>query len=276
MSLRHLFLLSLTLIPSSGNAQGNSAETAQLKKVISIQQNYIKSLEQSIVPDGAISAFFAAKCPQYWVAADGTNGTPDLRGMFVRGMNDFGTGPRLDGSQDPEAGRSLGSFQADANKFHDHGMSMAGQHSHGMDSAGNHKHTLDAAGKHTHGMDGAGNHHHSGTTGHGNRTAYRLVATTGYDTFGNHTSGWAGGVHYQDRNDAAYPMQNHTHNFTTNTTGNHTHGIHDAENHNHTMHNAGSHQHAIQVSGNHQHAILESGGQESRPRNVGLIFCIKR
>jgi hypothetical protein len=70
------------------------------------------------LPSESIMAFNLSSCPTGWRAADGTNSTPDLRGQFVRGMNDFGTGARSDGNQDPDS-RSLGSLQADdANSLH--------------------------------------------------------------------------------------------------------------------------------------------------------------
>ena len=66
-----------------------------------------------------------------WVLADGrqditktrygkllgnTRHTPDLRGMFLRGMNDG----RNDGKQDPEQGRTAGEYQRDALQQHGH------------------------------------------------------------------------------------------------------------------------------------------------------------
>ena len=37
-------------------------------------------------PSGMIGYFDAVDCPSGWLAADGTNDMPDLRGMFVRGF----------------------------------------------------------------------------------------------------------------------------------------------------------------------------------------------
>ncbi len=43
------------------------------------------------VPSGMVSAFSGANCPTDWILANGTDGTPDLRGIFIRGagINDF-------------------------------------------------------------------------------------------------------------------------------------------------------------------------------------------
>lgn len=65
-------------------------------------------------PEGAVMAFYLADCPNGWAVADGTNGTPDLRGRFIRGL-DLGAGV------DPDSGtRTLGSLQADAFQGHYH------------------------------------------------------------------------------------------------------------------------------------------------------------
>ncbi|KAB2928982.1 MAG: tail fiber protein [Leptonema illini] len=68
-------------------------------------------------PEGAIMAFNLAECPEGWAAADGNNGTPDLRGRFIRGLNDFGTGAS---SVDPAGLRALRNVQDDAFQGHWH------------------------------------------------------------------------------------------------------------------------------------------------------------
>ncbi len=70
-------------------------------------------------PPGTVTAFFLSTCPSGWVPADGTNGTPDLRGLFVRGRDDFGTGPA---GRDPGGVRAVGHFQGHAFQTHHHGM----------------------------------------------------------------------------------------------------------------------------------------------------------
>jgi hypothetical protein len=46
--------------------------------------SYVNYLNSS-VPANAIMAFNQPTCPDGWILADGTSGTPDLRGIFVRG-----------------------------------------------------------------------------------------------------------------------------------------------------------------------------------------------
>ncbi|MBE7439796.1 MAG: tail fiber protein [Spirochaetales bacterium] len=78
---------------------------------------------QMAAPEGAIMAFYLSACPSGWLAADGTNSTPDLRGQFIRGLNSFGSaaGTRADGNQDPGGARSLADLQQDAFQGHRHG-----------------------------------------------------------------------------------------------------------------------------------------------------------
>ncbi len=59
----------------------------------------------NIVPSGSIIAFNSEKAPDGWTLCDGTNGTPDLRGRFIRmqsdslgGFNDWG-GKVIDGNK---------------------------------------------------------------------------------------------------------------------------------------------------------------------------------
>lgn len=69
-------------------------------------------------PEGAIMAFNLAECPEGWAAADGDNGTPDLRGRFIRGMDNMGVGAA---NVDPQSElRTLGHEQLDAFQGHAH------------------------------------------------------------------------------------------------------------------------------------------------------------
>jgi hypothetical protein len=79
------------------------------------------------IPTGAVMAFNLASCPTGWVLSDGSNGTRDLRGMFVRG---FGT------STDGTASGAFGQKQNDAFDSHNHTgtTNSAGAHTHGYDS----------------------------------------------------------------------------------------------------------------------------------------------
>jgi hypothetical protein len=57
----------------------------------------------SSIPSGAVMAFNLASCPTGWSSADGSGGRPDLRGEFIRG---------LDNGRGVDSGRTLASAQA--------------------------------------------------------------------------------------------------------------------------------------------------------------------
>lgn len=66
---------------------------------------------------GQYAFFNASSCPAGWVAANGTNGTVDLRGEFVRGW---------DSGRGVDSGRLVAAWQADAFGSHNHNMNFAG------------------------------------------------------------------------------------------------------------------------------------------------------
>jgi hypothetical protein len=78
------------------------------------------------IPGGSVSAtalanevraFNASSCPTGWQVADGTSGSPDLRGVVVRG---------LDSGRGLDPGRTLASFQSDGLASHNHGVTDPG------------------------------------------------------------------------------------------------------------------------------------------------------
>jgi len=86
-------------------------------------------------PAGAIMQFYLNTCPVGWKPADGTNGTPDLRGAFVRGMETFDAGSTYN-NRDPNrsgAGTS-GSYQGD--EFYDHFHTSGGGATYGVAAGG--------------------------------------------------------------------------------------------------------------------------------------------
>lgn len=68
-------------------------------------------------PEGAVMAFYLASCPDGWAPADGTGGTPDLRGQFIRGRDDVGSAAGAAGN-DPGGSRPIGDPQLDAFQGH--------------------------------------------------------------------------------------------------------------------------------------------------------------
>ncbi len=207
------------------NSEANAWTEADAQKVIAIQQAQIMELQSSF--KGLIGQFIR-QCPTGWLPADGQGGRVDLRGVFLRGINDFGSGARSDGYADKED-RTAGSTQGESFKSHGHALGQGGSHSH----------TVGAAGLHTHGEDSSGAHSHS-VQG----SPYTHSAYGGVNKLGMWTS--SGSV-------------------STSQSGGHTHAIQ----------NAGSHDHTLSENGNHGHTIDNTGGTETRPNNVGVIFCVK-
>jgi hypothetical protein len=99
-----------------GDAPQTNANFAQLvaqgNTAINTMQAQINGLGTAGVPVGAVMWINATTCPAGWVTANGAAAVPDLRGVFVRGL-DTGSG------QDP--GRTLGSYQGDSFAQHSHG-----------------------------------------------------------------------------------------------------------------------------------------------------------
>jgi hypothetical protein len=71
------------------------------------------------VPSGMIAAFYlgAGTCPSGWLLANGSNGTPDLRGMFVRGA---GTNGSYTNSNGAAYAATYGAEQTDQMQGHKH------------------------------------------------------------------------------------------------------------------------------------------------------------
>lgn len=69
------------------------------------------------VPAGAVMAFNLATCPTGWDEADGTGGTPNLRGEFIRG---------LDNGRGIDVGRTLNSAQKGSLNFIEDGNQGGG------------------------------------------------------------------------------------------------------------------------------------------------------
>jgi microcystin-dependent protein len=183
-----------------------------------------------------VYAALFAKIGTLYGAGDGVNtfNLPDPRGKFIRVLDD---GRGID------AGRVLGSSQADETRAHNHAGSSAaaGGHSHSSSSG--------AAGGHNHSAwsDAQGNHAH---------TVNNSSAAGG--TPGSWTFADFGGGADQPAN-VTNEAGNHSHNIGVGAVGDHAHVI--------TVGAVGDHAHAITVG--------YSGGAETRPQNIAFLACIK-
>ena len=77
------------------------------------------SFEEINFPTGTIMTFNLEDCPEGWNSADGTEGTLDLRGAFIRGIGGEHNGR--------DVARVLGDFQGDKFKAHTHYSTDGGQ-----------------------------------------------------------------------------------------------------------------------------------------------------
>ncbi len=111
--------LVMASVQTAGAACSNIGAIAQdgTGKPLSCQSNVWKSSGDT---PGVYSFFNMVTCPSGWIAADGSNGTIDLRGMFIRG---------LDNGRGVDPGRGLASWQDSDNRAHNHSINDPG-HSH--------------------------------------------------------------------------------------------------------------------------------------------------
>lgn len=206
------------------------------------------------------AALFAVIGTRYG-AGDGFNtfNLPDSRGEFIRALDD---GRGID------AGRVLGSFQAQAIQSHNHTGTT--------DQGGNHNHaarTADA-GQHGHSFSGttgvAGNHgHNAWTDAQGaHNHPYQMCGSDDYA--GGRSANGNGGFESWGYTEVA---GNHGHNVGIGASGDHQHGFSGSTG------QAGNHSHSVTVdnAGIHSHTFTTSntGGTETRPRNIALLSCIK-
>jgi len=216
--------------------------------------------EEANIPDGWLlcngAPVSATKYPRLFLAIGSSWGgsgmtfnLPDLRGRFLRGM-DNGTG------RDPDAtsrtasntggntGDKVGSVETD----------IYGNHSHvgSTDAQGNHVHAASASAQ--------GNHNHGGIISGGSHTHPLTFDVGGYlgKTGGSveANSGIAGGV---GKRWGTLIAGNTEHTHSIGYDGNHTHVI--------SIGAAGSHTHNVSVG--------TSGGSETRPKNAYVLYIIK-
>lgn len=215
-------------------------------------KGYVDSSISTAIPTGAIMPFYRSTAPAGWLECNGQSTTgyaalaalvganvPDLRGEFIRGWAHDRTGV-------PDAGRLLGSYEADTLGSHTHTASSAA-HTHTATDSG-HTHTFTGT-SHTHGITDNG-HSHGFTT---------YARAAGSDGSGAITGGTDAGF-----NDGSYSGTT-TSNATGISINSATAGGTNASG------NA-----SISVSSTAADvSIANTGGTETRPRNVAFMYCIK-
>ena len=179
-------------------------------------------LLRSMVQSGTVLLFAGVKAPNdEWLLCDGsaisrvgfaslfkvigeTYGSGDGSTTFnlpdLRGRTAIGAG-QADGLSDRIIGQAIGE------ESHTLSISEMPQHAH--------------SGR----TDTAGNHTHDGISATANPKFYRSVhESTDTRSAANHQKGWKSGE-YKDRTDAEFSNADHTHNFSTNQSGDHQHTL---------------------------------------------------
>lgn len=88
---------------------------------------------QMVAPEGLLAAFYRTACPEGWLLADGTQGTPDLRGVFMRGRD-----PGNATGRDEDGERAVGNYQADQFASHKHTLIISDLWGYGTPYIDNH------------------------------------------------------------------------------------------------------------------------------------------
>lgn len=265
----------------------------------------------SACPPGMIAPFAMTSPPTGWLKANGAavsratyaalfaaigtahgagNGSttfnlPDLRGEFIRGLDD---------GRGVDSGRTLGSSQADMIEAHEHTATAASAGGHtptGVTaSAGSHTHSgsANSAGAHSHtgSASSAGAHTHSASTSSDGAHSHSFTGLQSGGSVLPSTSG-AGGTWASATGSlttlSTGSAGSHSHSVTVNSDGAHSHtlSIDSGGAHTHTLSidSGGAHTHTITMDAvaahTHTITVASTGGAETRPRNVAELFCIK-
>lgn len=253
------------------------------------------------VPVGAIFSFPMATAPTGYLVCDGsaisrsnysnlftiigtmygsgdgstTFNLPDYRGQFLRGYdNGAGTDPdagsRLDRG-DGTTGDNVGTKQNNGLSSHWHIVDPPGTNTY---DSGNHNHSLSAFSV-TSGVGGSHNHSVSGIS-------------TNTSSISNHAHGVSYGTRTVGAGSPYTTIREVTGSFTvgTTSTGSHTHSVFVPA---HYTNSVGNHTHTVTIpattslySGNHSHSLnipsfysATTGGNETRPTNITVQWCIK-
>ena len=149
------------------------------------------------IPKGTIIAYHLSMAPMGWVLCDGNNGTPDLRGRFIRMWNDnvagFDSENKLkinntdtnlsylsDGSTDPNYKSIILKHKfkqyggTDVRNFSN--MNELPVHTHAISSNGGHNHALTLP-YYPESFKGEGGHQHMYTVNGGDPTQFKSIST---------------------------------------------------------------------------------------------------
>ncbi len=98
-----------------GTSNPSSTFALEVNGAINATSFYKNGSLFSNIPANAVIAFNQTTCPAGWILADGTSGTPDLRGMFIRGAGTNGTRTLANGTSYYS---TFGTYQDDTYQGH--------------------------------------------------------------------------------------------------------------------------------------------------------------
>jgi hypothetical protein len=96
----------------TGDLYVNSSSVYLGDKKLSNENGELQYDGKNVTPNGMVVAFNSATCPTGWIPANGSDGTPDLRGIFIRGA---GNNSVLNSNA------SFGEYYNDSFEEHSHG-----------------------------------------------------------------------------------------------------------------------------------------------------------
>lgn len=219
------------------DATGNAVVPGTLNATSVMQGGY------PLLPAGAIIMWSGtvASIPAGWQLCDGTNGTPDLRGMFIVGAGDTG------------AGATYGPWYRGGAASQSVATASAGSHYHGgiTGEAGAHGHVA--------GTDTQGSHNHGGADGahaltwnempsHAHTQTVFSAAAAGGPA--SQPSGGGGGSSIDSTLATEPAGGNQPHSHSIGTDGQHSHNV--------WVDTVPDHQHGITVDGAHAHVVTVS------------------
>ena len=89
--------------------------------IASVGGSYVWNDLDDGFPSGMIIAMNGSTCPQGWNLADGTDGTPDLRGIYIRGS---GVNSKLNWANGTDISATQGEYQNDMFQSHKHSYNV--------------------------------------------------------------------------------------------------------------------------------------------------------
>jgi hypothetical protein len=135
-----LIFATSVMLYAAANVLNNNSKMYEFKAGAPISSSQINHNFKIVMPSKAVMAFNLTTCPEGWAPANGDEYydgegvqqiAPDLRGVFIRGLNKVNGVARSAAEGDPQTDRGLGTWQGDEFKKHtnsNHYLVYGGKH----------------------------------------------------------------------------------------------------------------------------------------------------